>query len=106
MSLARTRCFHHPLREAAARCLACRRFYCRECVTEHEGRVLCAACLAARAERTRRQRGPLGWLAAPCQLLLGVLLLWLCFFALGQALGAIPSSFHEGEVWTRPGEEG
>jgi hypothetical protein len=29
--------------------------------------------------------------------------LWLAFFALGKILLAIPSSFHEGEVWKKVG---
>jgi len=105
VTLARERCFHHTLREAAARCPACRRFYCRECVTEHEGRVLCAACLGDRTARTGGRGSRLGWLLAPAQLVGAVLLLWLCFYALGQALIAVPSSFHEGEVWTRAWDE-
>ncbi len=47
------RCFNHAGREAAARCPGCRRFYCRECVTEHDGRVLCAECLRRRAHDAR-----------------------------------------------------
>lgn len=105
MSLLRQRCFHHPGREAAARCPACRRFYCRECVTEHEGHVLCAMCLGDRTGLGRRRGRRLGWLLAPVQLAGALLLSWLCFYALGQALLAIPSSFHEGEAWTRAWEE-
>ena len=44
-ALAHQRCFNHALREAAARCPGCGNFFCRECVTEHDDRVLCAACL-------------------------------------------------------------
>ena len=40
------RCWNHEAREAACRCPACGRSYCRECVSEHEGRLLCAACLS------------------------------------------------------------
>jgi len=40
------RCRRHPERPAAARCPECGEPHCRECVVEHEGRILCAACLA------------------------------------------------------------
>ena len=45
-SLIHRRCLHHPAREAVALCPECRRFYCRECVTEHTGRMICAGCVA------------------------------------------------------------
>ena len=41
--LVHQRCFNHMLREAVACCPECRRYFCRECVTEHEDKVLCAA---------------------------------------------------------------
>ena len=44
-ALTHQRCFHHSHREAVARCPECRQFYCRECVTEHDYRVICATCL-------------------------------------------------------------
>lgn len=92
-------CFHHPLREAASRCPVCLRYFCRECVTEHEDRVLCAECLkkivageAARAGRFRRvARGLLP--------LAGLLLAWICFYALGRTLLLIPAAVHDGTVW-------
>ena len=40
-------CFQHPDREAVVRCPSCRKYYCRECVTEHDDRMLCSNCLAA-----------------------------------------------------------
>lgn len=100
--LAHQRCFHHPRREAVARCPECGRFYCRECVTEHEGRVLCAACLAVGAEA----HGAVGksWLAAPAGFLVclvGGLLLWGFFYGLGRVVLSIPAPFHQGTFWTQ-----
>ena len=46
------RCFNHMLREAVACCPECRRYFCRECVTEHEDKVLCAACLGHKVDPT------------------------------------------------------
>jgi len=97
------RCFHHPQREAAARCPECRRFYCRECVVDHETRILCADCLdrlvtARAAGRTRSGRGLM------LRAFVGVILLWLLFYGMGRILLALPSSFHEGQVWRYPAE--
>lgn len=97
--LVRSRCFRHPRREAVARCPACTRVYCRECVTEHEGRVICATCLAQltleSTDRPRRVRKVLQALYLSCSLLF----LWLVFFVMGRLLLMIPSDFHEGSLW-------
>ena len=39
------RCVRHPNRDAAARCPSCQQYFCRECVVEHDGRLLCSDCL-------------------------------------------------------------
>jgi hypothetical protein len=99
MTLSAQRCLHHPTREAVARCPECRHTFCRECVTEHEDRMLCAGCLhkqfpTAQSRRTRALSG-----ARAGQLLCGLVVAWLFFYWLGQGLLAIPSSFHNGTVW-------
>ncbi len=97
--LAYQKCFNHSRREAAARCPECGRYYCRECVTEHEDRVVCASCLA-RLTGSQEERGlRLGLVVRLAQCAVGFLALWLFFYVLGQGLLALPSSFHEGEVW-------
>ena len=98
-ALAHQRCFNHATREAAARCPECRRFFCRECVTEHDEKLLCAACLRRLAHSpltARRWFAGLGRVAACVS---GLFLAWLFFYSLGQALLALPSSFHEGTIW-------
>ena len=50
------RCSNHALREAAVQCPSCKRFFCRECVTEHAGRMICVNCVAA--VRPRENRSP------------------------------------------------
>ncbi len=84
------------------RCPSCQRFYCRECATEHKGRLLCAKCLAAvTAAAASSQRKPAsramvaaaGWIAAAVA---GFLFAWLVFFYLGAALARTPFDFHTG----------
>ena len=101
--LANQRCCNHALREAVARCPECGRFYCRECVTEHEGRVLCSACLRSQTvvPETHRIRRGLARLLRPGLALAAFLAVWLFFQLCGQILLTIPSSFHEGTLWER-----
>jgi hypothetical protein len=95
------RCFNHLLREAVARCPQCQRYFCRECVTEHEDKVLCAACLRADAGLNRSDRSQLGGLMRMMHFLLGATLLWVFFYYLGQILLSLPSAFHEGTIWEK-----
>lgn len=44
-TLRHARCLFHPLREAAARCPHCGGTFCRECVTDEEGKLACPPCL-------------------------------------------------------------
>ena len=96
-ALAHQRCFNHAVREAAARCPTCGRFFCRECITEHEGRVLCALCLKATEKKPFAAR--IAWLTWAFQLGMGLLVAWLFFFWFGLALLSIDSSFHNGSMW-------
>lgn len=97
--LALQHCLHHPSREAVARCPECSHFFCRECITEHDDRVICADCLkrlisTAGPARTR--------FAAVRRILLcaaGFFIAWVCFYESGRALLLIPTSFHDGTLW-------
>ncbi|MDA0322791.1 MAG: rhomboid family protein [Verrucomicrobia bacterium] len=90
------RCFNHDQREAAAVCLECSRTFCRECVTEHDDRVICASCLPTIASRDAGRSTSLRPLLLALQGLLGFALLWLSFFTLGQILLQMPAEFHDG----------
>ena len=93
------RCLHHPAREAVARCPECGLFFCRECVTEHEDRVVCSSCLKRlQTPRQARRRGlaPLWRIGAA---LCGALFAWLFFYAAGRMLASTPAAFHEGAIW-------
>ena len=108
-SLTRQRCWIHLEREAAARCPQCANFYCRECVTEHEGRLVCAGCLRdllATAANTRRRglgsrgRLVLAGITRTGQVLGSVVAAWIFFQMFGQWLLSTATQFHESNVWT------
>lgn len=95
------RCHIHETREAVARCPDCSRFFCRECVTEHGERMLCATCMkrALRSGEAARSRTKSGGLALITFALGGFILAWLSFYLIGLLLLRIPSEFHEGTIW-------
>lgn len=97
--LVQQRCFNHGFREAVARCPGCRRYFCRECVTEHGGRVMCAACLRQAQRPSSLARRSLAGVVWIVQGLLGVLLSWFFFYLVGDILLSVPSAWHEGSVW-------
>lgn len=101
-SLSEQRCCNHATREAVARCPECRRFYCRECITEHADRVLCAACLKRLTQPEAQRKRRLGGVIQLAQALLGLLIAWLFFYMMGRGLLLIPATFHEGTVWEAP----
>ncbi len=93
------RCFNHRQREAVARCATCGNYFCRECVTEHAGRMTCARCLVQPAViKPRLQIVPL--LTGTLLLGVGLVILWFCFFLAGRVLLAIPTAVHEGTIWS------
>jgi hypothetical protein len=91
-ALVNQRCWNHSSREAVVRCPECRRFYCRECVVEHGGRMICAACFAnfapQPAPRARIRATLWSFFAVG-----GFFLVWLIFYYLGVILARVPSEF-------------
>ena len=96
------RCLNHSEREAAARCPSCAHFFCRECVTEHDGRVICARCLRAESAVVQDRRLPIVALGRCVAVVAGFVLGWLCFYSAGQLLVSVPAKFHDGALWQVP----
>ncbi len=100
MTLALQTCHSHPAREAAARCVECGRFFCRECIAEHEGRLVCAGCLVRLSRATHRLARTWPRTArALGGVLLGFFGAWLFFYAAGRTLMTLPSEFHARQWW-------
>ena len=96
------RCFNHATREAVVRCPECRQYFCRECVTEHDDRMVCTACLKKLAKVSLVRRP--AFLKSLCilQCVAALVLAWFFFFLIGQSLLKIPTRFHEGTLWQVP----
>ena len=80
----RQRCWNHEAREAVCLCPQCGRSFCRECVSEHDFRLLCAACL--RSIRRAPPPAPKRRLGVAALALAGFFLGWLLFFIGGEAV--------------------
>src|SRR5262245_29519201 len=92
-ALVHQRCTLHVDREAAVQCPQCKRFFCRECVTEHQGRMLCTSCVAALTRAPESRPASLGKWAALA--VAGFAFAWLTFYYSGMMLARIPTAFHE-----------
>ena len=99
--LAKTTCLIHPERPASAKCPSCGTFYCAECITEHDGKLTCARCLAAERQEpaTESKQGLRLPLMPPVQIGIGFFVLWLIYYAFAQILLSIPADFHDGNIW-------
>jgi hypothetical protein len=80
------RCWNHDTREAVCRCPNCGRSFCRECVTEHEARLLCAPCLNKLSRAQPARKSGLRHLLPAAMALSGILLAWIVFYGAGEAL--------------------
>ena len=93
------RCAHHPEREAVALCTSCGRSYCRECITEHDDRMMCTSCLSKFMQSASGRFFDTSDILTAGAALAGVFAAWLAFYYLAQMLIAIPTPFHDGTVW-------
>ena len=99
MNLHQQHCLNHELREAVARCPQCAQFYCRECITEHDDQIICAACLRRSFQPATADRRSLATLTHGAALAVSLFAGWLAFYWIGRVLLSIPSSFHDGTLW-------
>jgi hypothetical protein len=89
-------CLNHNGREAVARCPECSQFFCRECIVEHDDRVICAACLKRVSAKKTRAGGRFARVLRHVFLFsASFLLCWILFYALAQGLLHIPAEIHE-----------
>lgn len=102
LNLAHQRCFNHAVREAVARCPECGQYFCRECITEHDDRVVCAACLKKLTRLPPPRTATLARLLSLARCAFGILIAWFFFFLIGESLLKLPATFHEGTLWRVP----
>ena len=94
MAFFEQRCLYHSSREAVCRCPSCQNYYCRECVLEHEGKLICTRCLAA-ATQPKQVTDSTKWGLLSVLASGGLLLCWVLQYYLGWAFSQISTTFHE-----------
>ena len=92
------RCLHHLEREAVARCTSCTQHFCRECIVEHDGRVICSECRGKLLQKSGTTIS-IGKRLGTWSMWRSIFVFWFCIYLFGKTLLLIPSSFHEGDVW-------
>jgi hypothetical protein len=96
------RCWNHDAREAVCRCPECGRSFCRECVTEHEARLLCAHCLITVVRPAAVQAGRMRRMLPAAMALAGILLAWVVFYSAGEAFLLITTRMEQTATEPRP----
>jgi hypothetical protein len=94
MDLTFQRCLIHGDREAVARCPACAHYFCRECITEHEGKFLCSNCLQRQTAPIETTSRTAGWFKAAIGMIIGLSVAWFFFYLIGRLLILIPANLH------------
>ena len=93
--LSKKKCFNHSGREAAARCLECKNFFCPECITEHDGRLTCSNCLYKESQKNESQSGfKIAYVFQGILTVVSVLLISIFFFFFARVLYNSPEEFH------------
>ena len=88
------RCMNHADREAVARCPDCGHDFCRECVTEHDGRMLCTGCLGMTRRKSSYRRNILKVAFKTVLFMAGLCMAWLFFYMIGYFFAGLPDEFH------------
>ena len=91
ISLKNLRCKNHPEREAVAKCNICGHFYCRECITEHNGKMVCGNCIREQTLDKNQFSSKLSFKQLII-FLLTFLMLWLTFYISGEIIYKIPQT--------------
>jgi len=102
-AIASQKCWNHSAREAVARCPVCGHAYCRECVVEHEDRVICAGCLTRLTSpaQQKSRRWTFDSVVRLSGAVLGLFVAWFVFFSVGRMLLSVPDHFHADTIWKR-----
>jgi hypothetical protein len=96
VNLKHRRCFNHAGREASARCPVCGKDFCRECITEHKGKMLCVNCLKENTRKKIDRRKILVPVFYTILLAVTLIAIFLCFVSMGRGIAFREVDKHQG----------
>ena len=98
-TLSKQRCRNHGQREAVACCPNCKGNFCRECITEHQGQLLCSHCLQQLTSHRSKDKNFIPRLFIRLvALAIGLLIVFSCFYTVTKLLAAIPQQYHRSYI--------
>ena len=62
MIIEKQTCFNHQDRPASAKCKQCGNIFCKECIVEYNGKLLCAFCLEKHKVENVKRPTVLTWI--------------------------------------------
>ena len=95
VSLKHRRCLNHAEREASARCPICKNDFCRECITEHKGKMLCVNCLKESTKKKKNHKKLFTPIFYTLLLALTLIIIFLCFVSMGREIAFREISKHD-----------
>lgn len=97
-SILKKRCYNHSEREAVGLCRECGSFYCRECITEHDDRLICSDCLKKTRRSVLTKNKYSGKFIFGLQCVTGFFVSWIFFYYSGKMVIFISDLFAK-EFW-------
>ncbi len=97
-TLSARRCFVHTEREAVCLCTSCGRPHCRECVSEYEGRMMCAACAHVSEGPQKTQRNIPAAVTAPLSIAIALVVAWAVFYSASKLLPSGMGGFSDVKI--------
>ncbi|MCJ8330472.1 MAG: hypothetical protein HRT89_14680 [Lentisphaeria bacterium] len=101
MELNQQRCINHEQRDAVGRCPECKNFFCMECITEYETRILCTACLKKEISQEKAAKRPginIDPFLQAVQIVFGICFLIASFWIMGQCLQIVLDPEYQSEI--------
>jgi len=96
------RCVNHSSRESVAICPVCSKTYCRECITEHKGKMLCRNCLEEQIQKNNKAKKNRTKIKATIMIVLFVTAFfssWFFFALTGYFLASMPQKYHLSKIF-------
>ncbi|MCD4819929.1 MAG: rhomboid family protein [Candidatus Cloacimonetes bacterium] len=87
--LSQVRCHNHIDREAVSLCKHCHNYFCRECISDYDDKMLCKSCIDKLISNNNLKRKKKLNFKQYLAVIFSSLLLWFIFYSSGNILISI-----------------